>query len=78
MPKYGNELVFPVNSHSAENGEIVHGRKPLNKGGALQAVTEEVVGSDVLLSRSPFVCDILRKLLLRVSPVRSTSADLRC
>jgi hypothetical protein len=41
-------------------------------------VSKEVVGIHVLLTRSIFACDILRRLLRRVSPVQSTSAPLRC
>ena len=42
-----------------------------------KSFTEEVAGIHVLLTRSLFAGDILRKLLVRVSPVKSTSADLR-
>ena len=51
--------------------------KPLNKGGALQAVTEEVVGIHVLLTHSLFACDILRRLLPRNSLAKPTSAPVR-
>jgi hypothetical protein len=47
------------------------------KGRALQAVTKEVVGTPVLLTRPVFACDILRRLLRRVSLAKSTSAPLR-
>jgi hypothetical protein len=43
----------------------------------LGAVTKGEVGIHVLLRRSLFVCDILRKLLLRVSEAKPTSAPLR-
>ena len=46
-------------------------RKPFNEGTALQTVIKEVVGIHVLLTRSLFACDILRRLLLRVSLARS-------
>jgi len=42
-----------------------------------RAVTQEVVGTHVLLTRSPFGGGILRKLLLRVSLEKPTSAPLR-
>jgi hypothetical protein len=44
---------------------------------ALRAVTTEVVGSRVLVTRSPFGGDILCRLLPRVSPMKLTSADLQ-
>jgi hypothetical protein len=49
----------------------------LNESRKLQKVTKEVVGIHVLLKRSLFACDILRRLLRRVSPLKSTSAPLR-
>ena len=45
--------------------------------GALRAVTKEVVGIHVLLTRSLFVCGILRRLLRRVSLAKSPSAPVR-
>ena len=47
------------------------------KGRALQAVTKEVVGVHVLLTRSLFACGILHRLLQRVSLAKPTSAPLR-
>ena len=44
---------------------------------ALRAVTKEVVGLHVLLTGSLFGDDILRRLLLRVSLAKPTSAPLR-
>jgi hypothetical protein len=44
---------------------------------ALRAVTKEVVGIHVLLTRSLFACDILRRFLRRVSLAKSTSAPVR-
>ena len=41
-------------------------------------VSKEAVGIHVLLTRSLFGGGILRRLLLRVSPVNSTSAPWRC
>jgi hypothetical protein len=40
-------------------------------------ITKVVVGIHVLLTRSLFVCDILRRLLLRVSLEKPTFAPLR-
>src|SRR5262249_15736722 len=40
-------------------------------------VSKEVVGVHVLLTRSLFACDILRRLLLRVSLAKPTFAALR-
>ena len=48
------------------------------KGGALQEVIKEVVGIRVLLTRSLFAYGILRRLLLRVSLAKSTSASVQC
>jgi len=42
-----------------------------------QEITKEVVGIHVLLTRSLFGGGIPRKLLLRVSPAKPTSAVLR-
>jgi hypothetical protein len=47
------------------------------KGRALQAVTKEVVGIHVLPSRSLFGDGIPRRLPLRVSPEKPTSAALQ-
>jgi hypothetical protein len=44
---------------------------------ALRAVTKVLVGTHVLLTRSLFVCDILRRFLRRVSLVKPTSAALQ-
>jgi hypothetical protein len=41
------------------------------------AVNQEVVGTLVPLTLPLFACDILRRLLLRVSLEKSTSAPLR-
>jgi hypothetical protein len=45
---------------------------------ALRAVTKEVVGIRVLLTRLLFGDGIPRKLLRRVSAAKSTSASVRC
>jgi hypothetical protein len=52
-------------------------RNPRTKCGTLQAVTKEVVGIHVLLTRSLFGDGILRNFLLRVSLAKSTSALVR-
>src|ERR1700730_13298160 len=41
------------------------------------SITKEVVGIHVLRTRSLFACDILRRLLRRVSLAKPTSAPLR-
>jgi hypothetical protein len=51
---------------------------PRRKGRALQKVRKEVVGIHILLTRSLFACDILRKLLGRASLAKPTSAPVRC
>ena len=43
----------------------------------LQEVSKEVIAIDVLPTRSLFDGGILRRLLLRVSPAKPTSAPLR-
>src|SRR5260370_33710831 len=48
------------------------------KARAVQTVTKEVAGIPVLLTRSLFACDIPSRLLLRFSPLKSTSAPVRC
>ena len=48
------------------------------KAGKLQEITKVAVGIHVLLTRSFFGDGIPRRLLLRVSPVKPTSAPLRC
>ena len=50
---------------------------PGRRGDPRKAVTKGVVGIHVLLTRSLFACGILRRLLLRVSLAKSTSAPLR-
>jgi len=53
------------------------GRGVETKARELQGVTKEVVGTHVLPIRSLFFGGILRRLLLRVSLAKSTSALLR-
>jgi hypothetical protein len=48
------------------------------KKGELQEITEGAIGIHVLPSRSLFGHGILRRLLLRVSLAKPTSAPLRC
>jgi len=43
----------------------------------VQGIIKEVVGTHVLLRRSLFACDILRRLLRPVSLAKPTSAPLR-
>ena len=50
-------------------------RLPMGK--TLQEISKEAVGIHALLTRSPFGDDIPRRLLLRVSPGKSTFAPLR-
>jgi hypothetical protein len=52
-------------------------RNPRTKCGTLQAVTKEVIGIHVLLTRSLFDGGILRRLLLPVSVAKPTSAPVR-
>jgi hypothetical protein len=47
-------------------------------GNFLFGVNQEVVGIQVLLTRSVFACDILRRFLPRVSLAKPTSAPVRC
>ena len=51
--------------------------KPNRETARCEHFTKEVVGIRVLLTRSLFACDILHRLLLRVSLAKSTSAPLR-
>ena len=58
-------------------GDLCVSQFPGRRGDPRKAVTKEVVGIHVLLTRSLFACDILRRLLLRVSLAKPTSAPLR-
>ena len=66
-----------LSGNSAENGEGFRGRGSEPKGTDLQEITKEVVGTHALLTRSLFGGSIPRRLLLRVSRVKLTSALLR-
>ena len=59
------------------NFQSGRGTDPAKLSKVLQSVSKEAVGVHVLLTRSLFGDDIPHRLLLRVSPAKSTSAPLR-
>jgi hypothetical protein len=73
-PKMYGWNYLPTRQRTAKN--FASGAFNVTQG--MQEVSKEVVGIHVLLNGSLFACDILRRFLPRVSPVKSTSAALRC